>query len=102
MDPDPLNPDQPGEEDAQEPDDGPDEAIDAQVERELRGLGWIILPGILGMAAGALVAMNTAIRAALGVWSPEVTASVIYGAVVGAAIGLGVGVAIWVCFPYKS
>ncbi|HYT93156.1 MAG TPA: hypothetical protein VEL76_30845 [Gemmataceae bacterium] len=67
---------------------------------EARGLGWVIVPALLGLVFGALIGLVMATNPRpprLGLLE-----SAIQGGIVGAIAGTALGVFIWVAFPYKN
>ena len=71
---------------------------------QTRGLLTIILWGIAGLPAGAIVApLLMLLRSPREKIDPFVTlAAMSYGSAIGALVGLCVGTFIWAFFPYKG
>jgi hypothetical protein len=83
----------------------PLEETAAEAVRETRGLGWIIMPALLGLVLGALgdaVLLKHSILPDL--WGDERTmwAMLADGGSVGVIVGGIIGTLIWTFFPYKG
>jgi hypothetical protein len=73
---------------------------------QTRGIGWIIVPALLGVLVGALIGLAQALGPApKGVVADARTRLLeggLGGAVIGLMIGCGFGLLVWVVFPYKG
>jgi hypothetical protein len=84
-----------------EGDDDPESLEDPPGEgRPARGLAWLFLPALLGIAIGG--ALGTLRGAGSSVHDLNEVAGMLRGGTVGGLVGLGVGTFIWVFFPYKG
>lgn len=80
-----------------EPDDIPEDEIPV-VERETRGVLWIVAPVPIGMLVGLFLGSRLWAR----VPAADPSTVMVNGAVVGAVAGLLTGAFIWAFFPYKG
>jgi hypothetical protein len=73
----------------------PEEGTDILPMNEARGLGWIVIPALIGLVIGTMIAL---------VRNPAwIDVDVLKdGALVGAALGAAAGAFFWAFFPYKS
>jgi hypothetical protein len=72
-----------------------EEGTDILPMKEARGLGWIVIPSLIGLTIGTAIAL---------VRNPAwIDLNVVKdGAMVGAALGAAAGAFFWAFFPYKS
>jgi hypothetical protein len=86
----------------------PDQQVSAAESEpvQTRGIGWIIVPALLGVLVGALIGLAQALGPApKGVVADARTRLLeggLGGAVIGLMIGGGFGLLVWVVFPYKG
>src|SRR5262245_35409118 len=75
---------------------------------ETRGLGWVIVPVVLGTLLGALVGLVQATNPdpvqgkVANVTGELLLAGAVTGGIIGLFAGAGLGLFIWVFFPYKG
>jgi hypothetical protein len=73
---------------------------------ETRGVGWIIVPALLGVLIGGLIglaqALGPAPKGVVADARERLLAGGLGGALIGLILGGGFGLLVWVVFPYKG
>jgi hypothetical protein len=83
---------------------GPEQPPPEEPPVEPRGILWIIVPAVVGLAVGGLIGTMQGMTRLTGPGRPQDESVLEYslgGAIVGAIAGAIAGVLIWVCFPYQ-